>query len=59
MATLTADPLDSDAWLAQARAVVGSLLEGQDAVRSARYADAHTPKSRSAFDDEASTQEDS
>jgi hypothetical protein len=58
-AILTVDPLDSDAWLAQARAAVSSLLEGREPGAEARYAIAYIPKSRSAFDGEASTQEDS
>jgi thiosulfate/3-mercaptopyruvate sulfurtransferase len=53
-ALLTADPLDCDAWIAQARAVVNKLLEGRHPVAKERYADAYTPKSRSAFDCEAS-----
>ncbi len=59
VAILTADPAHVDSWSAQARAAVGSLLEGGRHDVSASYADAHTPKSRSAFDNEASTQEDS
>jgi hypothetical protein len=58
-AILTVDPLDSDAWLAQACTAVGALLEGRDPVAEARYADTYIPKSRSAFAGEASTQEDS
>lgn len=58
-AILTVDPLDSDAWLAQACAMVSALLEGRDPATKARYADAYIPKSRSVFDCEASTQEDS
>jgi hypothetical protein len=58
-AILTVDPLDSDGWLAQARAAVSSLLEGRDPGAEARYAIGYTPKSRSTFDGEASTQEDS
>lgn len=57
-AAITADPLDFDSWIAQARAVVSALLEGRDPGAQARYADVYTPKSRSAFDCEASTQED-
>ncbi len=66
-AILTVDPLDSNAWLAHARAAISGMLEGRDpgteagheAGHEARYADAYIPKSRSAFDYEASTQEDS
>jgi hypothetical protein len=58
-AILTVDPLDSDAWLAQARASVNALLEGRDPCAEARYARAYIPKSRSTFIREASTQEDS
>jgi hypothetical protein len=59
VAILRADAGDEDAWLAQARAAVGSLLEGGGRGLQPRYADSHTPKSRSAFEHEASTQEDS
>jgi len=59
VAILTADPAHVDSWSAAARAAVSSLLEGGRRNVSARYADGYTPKSRSAFDDEASTQEDS
>ena len=59
VAILTAEPTDIDAWLAQARAAVSSLLEGSSAGAGSRYAGAHIPKSRSAFQKEASTQEDS
>jgi hypothetical protein len=58
-AILTVDPLDSDVWLAQACATVSALLEGRDPCAEARYADIYIPKSRSVFDGEASTQEDS
>jgi hypothetical protein len=57
-AILTADPLDPDAWQAQAWAAVMALLEGHDPNAEARYPDTHIPKSRSAFEGEASTQED-
>jgi hypothetical protein len=56
---LTIDPLHCDSWLAHARAAVGALLEGRDPSAEERYADTYIPKSRSAFDEEASTQEDS
>lgn len=59
VAILTADPAHVDSWSAQARAAVGSFLESGRQDGSARYAGAHTLKSRSAFDDEASTQEGS
>jgi hypothetical protein len=58
VAILTADPHDPEAWLAQARAAVAALLEGRDRGLDPRYPDAYTPKSRSAFGGEASTQED-
>jgi hypothetical protein len=35
VAILTADPLDIDAWLAQARSVLGALLEGRATERGA------------------------
>ncbi len=54
---LRADPLICDAWLPQALAAIGSLLESRDHGMQARYAGAYIPKSRSAFDEEASTQE--
>ncbi|MFZ1154839.1 MAG: hypothetical protein WAN93_08045 [Solirubrobacteraceae bacterium] len=58
VATLKVDPLDFNEWLVSARAAVSSLLEGRCSNTDARYAGAYIPKSRSAFDDEASTQED-
>jgi hypothetical protein len=58
-AILTVDPLDPEAWLAQARANVNALLEGRDTRAEARYANAYIPQSRSTFVSEASTQEDS
>jgi hypothetical protein len=58
-AILTVDPLDLDAWLAQACASVSALLKGRDPCAEARYAEAHIPKSRSVFGGEVSTQEDS
>jgi hypothetical protein len=58
-AILTVDPLDRDTWLMRAHAAVSTLLEGHDPGAEARYADGYIPKSRSAFDSEASTQEDS
>ncbi|HEX4838657.1 MAG TPA: hypothetical protein VFV03_09070 [Solirubrobacteraceae bacterium] len=59
VAILTADPVGVEVWSAQALAAVRSLLEGTGAGIEARYAAAYIPKSRSAFGDEASTQEDS
>lgn len=50
---------DREAWLEQARAAVSRLLEGGDTTAGPRYADSNTPKSRSTFGSEASTQEDS
>jgi hypothetical protein len=58
-AILTVDPRDSQAWLTQARAAVLGLLEDRHPSVAARYANSYIPKSRSAFDAEASTQEDS
>jgi hypothetical protein len=43
IAILTADPLDVDAWLTQARLVVNSLLEGHGAGVEARYAGQTNP----------------
>jgi hypothetical protein len=59
LAILTADPLDPDAWIAQAHAAVLALLEGRDLGAQTRYAPPHIPQSRSAFVGDASTQEDS
>jgi hypothetical protein len=59
VAMLRADTAELEEWLAQARAAVSSLLEGEHTHTDARYADSHTHKSRSAFDNEVSTQEDS
>lgn len=59
VAILAADPLDANAWLAQARAAVSTLLEGRAPAGEARYAGDDIPKSRSAFGGEASRQEDS
>jgi hypothetical protein len=50
---------DEEAWLAQARGAVNRLLGGDDMGEGSRYADSNIPKSRSAFESEASTQEDS
>jgi hypothetical protein len=44
-ALITADPLDFDAWIAQARVVVNRLLEGRDPGAEARYANAYIPQS--------------
>jgi hypothetical protein len=57
-AILTADQRNSDAWLAEARAAIGALLAGGDPHASARYAAAYIPKSRSAFGNQPSIQED-
>jgi hypothetical protein len=48
-----------DAWLTQTLAAVASLLETSDEGAQARYADSYIPESRSAFEGEGSTQEDS
>jgi hypothetical protein len=58
-AILTADPIDLQAWSAQARAAIEYLLGSPLPGVRARYAGAYILKSRSAFDGEASTQEDS
>jgi hypothetical protein len=58
-AILRVDPADSEAWLEQAHVAVNALLEGRHLDGEERYADVHIPKSRSAFDAEASTEEDS
>ncbi len=50
---------DEEAWLAQARGAVNRLLGGDDMGEGSRYAGSNIPKSRSAFENEASTQEDS
>jgi hypothetical protein len=39
VAILTADPLDTDAWLEQARMALSALLEGRGTGTQARYAD--------------------
>jgi hypothetical protein len=59
IAIVKAEVGDEEAWLAQARAAVNRLLEGGDTSGAPRYADSNIPKSRSAFENEASTQEDS
>jgi len=50
---------EEEVWIAQVRATVTRLLEGGDTLAEPRYADLHIPKSRSVFENEASTQEDS
>jgi hypothetical protein len=45
VAILTADPLDHDAWIAQAHAAVRALLEGRDPGAQTRYAYPYIPQS--------------
>jgi hypothetical protein len=59
VAIVKAGAEDEEAWLTQALAAVNWLLEGGATGEKSRYADSHIPKSRSAFEHEASTQEDS
>lgn len=59
IAILRAGMGNDEAWLAQAYAGVRWILEGGDRHAWSRYADSDTPESRSAFESEASTQEDS
>lgn len=59
-AILTADPNGVETWLTEARAAIDHLLEGPSSGHvQSRYADPYTPESRSAFQIEASTEEDS
>ena len=50
---------EGEVWLTQARAAVNGLLEGGDTNAGPRYAGSNIPKSRSAFENKVSTQEDS
>jgi hypothetical protein len=59
VAMLTVDPLSLDAWLAQAQAAIGSLLEGRDQGIEARYSLSIPTKADRLLVDEASTQEGS
>ena len=59
IAILRAGTGNEEAWLAQAYAGVRWILEGGDRHAWSRYADSDIPESRSAFESEASTQEDS
>ncbi|MGC2375147.1 MAG: NAD-binding protein [Solirubrobacteraceae bacterium] len=44
-AILTADPIHSDVWLAQANMTLKALLEGRDPGAEERYANAYIPQS--------------
>lgn len=59
IAILRAGTANEEAWLAQAHAGVSWILDGGDRHAWSRYADSDIPESRSAFESEASTQEDS
>ncbi len=54
VAILMADPAGVEAWLVQAQAAIGHLLEGPRADEPARYPGSYIPESRSAFGSEAS-----
>ena len=45
VAILTADPVDVEAWMVQAQAAIGHLLEGPPAGEPARYPDSYIPES--------------
>lgn len=59
IAILRAGTGNEEAWFAQAHAAVNWILDGGDRDAWSRYADSNIPQSRSAFESEASTQEDS
>jgi hypothetical protein len=59
IAILRAGTGHNEAWLTQAHAAVSWILDGGDRHAWSRYAGSDIPESRSAFESEASTQEDS